>query len=123
MGAQGRKGTDMSWVAVIGEYSSVGTKLVFNMQAKISGAISITFSELLSLQHKGKFDPVVLLQERVHSRKGYVHMHRPPPPTKTRIYIYIYTYVCVYVCMNICICIQRESQPGCKRQLHQGPSK
>lgn len=44
-------------------YHSVGIKVFFNMQAKVSGTISIAFSELLSPQNKGESDPLALLQQ------------------------------------------------------------
>lgn len=83
---KGGRGIDMSWVTIVGGYNSVGAKLFLNMQAKISGAISIAFSELLSPQNKGEFDPLVLLQQQDHGKKRYVHTH---VHTHTRIQVYI----------------------------------
>lgn len=103
---KGGRHIDM-WVMVVGGYNSVGTKLVFNTQAKISGAISIAFSEFLSPQNKGEFDPVVLLQQQDHGKKRYGHM---------RTHAHTHTHVYTNICMNISICIQRESQQGCESQ-------
>lgn len=97
---KGGRGIDMLWVMVVGGYNSVGTKLVFNTQAKISGAISIAFSEFMSPQNKGE-----VLQQQDHGKKRYGHM-------RTHAHTHVYTNVC----MNISICIQRESQQGCESQ-------
>lgn len=89
----------MSWVMVVGGYNSVGTELFFNMQAKISGAISITFSELLSPQNKGEFDPLVLLQQQDHSKKRYMHMHA-------------HTHACVCKYIKECFYMHTEGVPA-----------
>lgn len=70
----------MSGVTVVGGYNSVGTKLFSNMEAKISGAISIVFSEVLSPRNKGEFDPLFLLHQQD------VHMH-------TQVFIQVYAYM------------------------------
>lgn len=82
------RGVNMSWVTVVGGYNSVGTKLFFNMEAKISGAISIVFSEVLSPRNKGEFDPLLILQQQdvhMHTQvfiQVYVHMHTERVPAR-----------------------------------------
>jgi len=78
---KGGRGADTSWV---------GAKLVFNTQAKISGAISIAFSELLSSQNKGEFDPLVLLQQQDRGKKSFVRTHT---------HVYTRIYVSISICM------------------------
>lgn len=66
----------------------MGTELFFNMQTKISGAMSTVFSKLLSPEKKGEFDTLVLLQQQDHGKKRYVYMH-----THTHIHTSIQIYI------------------------------
>lgn len=91
-------------------YNTAGINLVFNVQAKISGAISIADSELLSLQDNGEFPA---LQGTVVTWSGVHSYHGGGAITKRGVHTHIHKHTY----KNICECMQRESQPGCKSHV------
>lgn len=87
-----------------------GHKSGFNVQAKISGAVSIADSELSTLQGNGEFPA---LQGTVVTWSGVHSYHSGGVITKRGVHTHIHKHIY----KNICECIQWESQPSWKSHV------